>query len=32
MEFIIGMIVGFGLCKSNDKYKWSEKLMKKFKK
>ena len=32
MEFIIGMIVGFGLSKLNDKYNWSNKLMKKFKK
>jgi hypothetical protein len=35
MELIIGIIIGIGLCKSNDKYGWFDnccnKIMKKFK-
>ena len=31
MEFILGLIVGFGICKSNDKWGWTKKIVKKIK-
>jgi hypothetical protein len=31
MEFILGLIAGFGICKSNDKWGWINKIVKKIK-